>query len=201
MESFTAVTGIAAPLPMINVDTDMIIPKQYLKTIRRTGLGAHLFDELRFSPDGAEHPDFVLNRAPYRRASILIALDNFGCGSSREHAPWALADFGFRCIVAPSFADIFFNNCVNNGILCVTLPKAEVETLLRAAGTEAGALLTVDLEAQRIVGADGSTHAFEIEPKRKERLLEGLDTIALTLRREDAIASFEERRRQTAPWL
>ena len=201
MEKFTTLTGIAAPLPMINVDTDMIIPKQFLKTIKRTGLGKHAFDEMRYVDGGKENPDFVLNREPYRKASILVAYDNFGCGSSREHAPWALADFGFRCVIAPSFADIFFNNCVNNGILCIQLPKEQVEALVKDAEMGANARFTVDLEAQTITRPDGSTMTFEIEPHRKERLLNGLDFIGLTLQKDAAIADYEARRKAETPWL
>ena len=201
MEKFTTLTGIAAPLPMINVDTDMIIPKQFLKTIKRTGLGKHAFDEMRYDDQGKEKPEFVLNREPYRKAQILVAYDNFGCGSSREHAPWALADFGFRVVIAPSFADIFFNNCANNGILCIVMPKAEVEQLARDAEMGANARFTVDLEAQTITRPDGSTMAFEIEPHRKERLLNGLDFIGLTLQKDAAIADYEQRRKAATPWL
>jgi len=201
MEKFTTMTGIAAPLPMINVDTDMIIPKQFLKTIKRTGLGKHAFDEMRYGDGGKEIPEFVLNREPYRKASILVSYDNFGCGSSREHAPWALADFGFRCVIAPSFADIFFNNCVNNGILCIQLPKEQVEALVKDAELGANARFTVDLEAQTIARPDGSTITFEIEPHRKERLLNGVDFIGLTMQKDAAIASYEERRKTETPWL
>ena len=199
MERFTRLTGVAAPLPLINVDTDMIIPKQFLKTIKRTGLGAHLFEELRFEEDGRERADFVLNQTPYREAKILIAGENFGCGSSREHAPWALLDFGIRCVVAPSFADIFYNNCFKNGILPVVLPKGEVDRLM--AFGERGAVLTVDLEAQQITGADGGPIAFDIDPFRKRCLLNGLDDIALTLRKAEAIDRFEEGQRRSKPWL
>jgi 3-isopropylmalate/(R)-2-methylmalate dehydratase small subunit len=201
MEKFTKLTGIAAPLPMINVDTDMIIPKQFLKTIKRTGLGKHAFDEMRYTSDGKEIPEFVLNREPYRKASILVAYDNFGCGSSREHAPWALADFGFRVVIAPSFADIFFNNCVNNGILCIALPKEQVEQLARDAELGANARFTVDLETQTITRPDGSTMTFDIEPHRKERLLAGLDFIGLTLQKDAAIGAYEARRTTETPWL
>ena len=201
MERFSRLTGVAAPLPMINVDTDMIVPKQFLKTIRRTGLGAHLFDELRYDAGGAEKPDFVLNREPYRNASILIAEENFGCGSSREHAQWALLDFGVRCVVAPSFADIFFANCVNNGILAIVLPRDEVHALLRDAENGHNARFTVDLETRTIVRPDGSALTFEIEPERRRRLLEGLDPIGLTLRREADIAAYEARTREDRPWL
>ena len=201
MEKFATLTGVAAPLPMINVDTDMIVPKQFLKTIRRTGLGVHLFDEMRYDDDGREKPGFVLNREPYRNASILIADENFGCGSSREHAPWALLDFGIRCIVAPSFADIFFANCVNNGILAIVLPHDEVRALLRDAGGGHNARFTVDLEAQTIARPDGSTLAFEIEPERKRRLLEGLDPIGISLSKEADIAAYEARMGEDRPWL
>ncbi|MBC6439021.1 MAG: 3-isopropylmalate dehydratase small subunit [Rhodospirillales bacterium] len=202
MKKFTRLDGIAAPLPMINVDTDMIIPKQYLKTIKRTGLGTHLFDEMRYNDDGSEKPDFVLNREPYRSAEILITEDNFGCGSSREHAPWALADFGIRCIIAPSYADIFFNNCVNNGILAIELPNALVHELLKEAG-ESGpnARFSVDLHAQTITRTDGSTSAFDIEPERKHRLLEGLDPIGLSLQKEADISAYEAKTGEDRPWL
>ncbi len=201
MDKFTTLTGIAAPLPMVNVDTDMIIPKQFLKTIKRSGLGANLFDEMRYRADGSENPDFVLNRPPYREAKILIAGDNFGCGSSREHAPWALLDFGIRCVIAPSFADIFFNNCFKNGILPIALPQEEIDKLLDDAGRGANATLTVDLEAQEIRGPDGGRIAFEVDPFRKQCLLNGLDDIALTLEKADAIAAFEARQRAAMPWL
>jgi 3-isopropylmalate/(R)-2-methylmalate dehydratase small subunit len=201
MDKFTTLTGIAAPLPMINVDTDMIIPKQYLKTIKRTGLGKHLFDEMRFTPEGEEHPDFVLNKEPYRKAEILIADKNFGCGSSREHAPWALLDFGIRCVIAPSFADIFFGNCVNNGILCIELPDREVHRLMADAGLGANARFTVDLEKQAIIRPDGVEVAFEIDPARKHRLLNGLDEIGLTLQMDDDITRFERERANEQPWV
>ena len=200
MEKFTKLTGTAAPLAMVNVDTDMIIPKQFLKTIRRTGLGTHLFEELRRTPDGAEIPDFVLNQVPYRDARILIAGANFGCGSSREHAPWALLDFGIRCVVAPSFADIFFNNCLQNGILPVALPEAEVATLMDAARGGGNRTFAVDLEAQTIAWP-GGTLRFEIEPFAKQCLLEGLDGIGVTLQKAPAIDAFEAAQRQRQPWL
>ena len=201
MEPFVKLTGIAAPLRMINVDTDMIIPKQHLKTIRRTGLGRFLFDELRFTPDGAERPDFVLNRAPYRGAQILIAGENFGCGSSREHAPWALLDYGIRCVIAPSFADIFYNNCFKNGILPVRLPKAVVESLMDQAEQGANARVTVDLEACEVRAPDGTAHSFEIDAFRRHCLLEGLDDIALTLQKSAEIANFEAGQTRVQPWL
>jgi 3-isopropylmalate/(R)-2-methylmalate dehydratase small subunit len=201
MDTFTTLTGIAAPLEIINVDTDMIIPKQFLKTIKRTGLGVHLFEEMRRTPEGKEIPDFVLNREPYRRAQILVTGDNFGCGSSREHAPWALLDFGIRCIVAPSFADIFYNNCFKNGILPIRLPQAEVDKLMDDAKRGANATITVDLESQTIKGPDGGTIHFEIDPFRKECLLKGLDDIGLTLVKRPKIDTFEATQRATQPWL
>ena len=201
MEKFTTLTGVAAPLPMMNVDTDMIIPKQYLKTIKRTGLGVHLFDEMRYDDNGEEVPDFVLNRPAYREAKILVAGANFGCGSSREHAPWAIADFGIRCVIAPSFADIFYNNCFKNGILPIALPEEEVDKLMDDAERGANAILTIDLESQTITGPDGGEIRFEIDPFRKHCLMNGLDDIGLTLEKEDAIAAFEAKRGQTFPWL
>jgi 3-isopropylmalate/(R)-2-methylmalate dehydratase small subunit len=202
MQPFTKLTGIAAPLPMVNVDTDKIIPARFLKTIGRTGLGTGLFSELRYNDDGSEKPDFILNREPYRRASILIAGENFGCGSSREHAPWALLDFGIRCVIAPSFADIFYNNCFKNGMLPAVLPQAEVEALMRQAESQDDPVFTVDLEAQEIYreGAN-ERHRFEVDPFRKHCLLNGLDDIGLTLQRGDRIAAFEERQRFEQPWL
>ncbi|RMH38838.1 MAG: 3-isopropylmalate dehydratase small subunit [Alphaproteobacteria bacterium] len=201
MEKFTTVTGIAAPLPLINVDTDMIIPKQFLKTIKRSGLGKNLFDEMRYDENGNENPDFVLNKPPYRNAEILVAGDNFGCGSSREHAPWALKDFGIRVIIAPSFADIFYNNCFKNGILPITLPADEVEELMREAEKGENARMTVDLEAQTITTADGKVHRFDIDPFRKHCLLEGLDDIGLTMEKVAHIDAFEARARAERPWL
>ena len=200
MTPFTTLAGIAAPLAMANVDTDMIVPKQYLKTVRRTGLGAGLFAELRFHEDGSEKADFVLNREPWRRASILIAGENFGCGSSREHAPWALLDFGIRCILAPSFAEIFFANCANNGILAVALPADEVHALQRQA-EDGAARFQVDLAAQTVAVSGGPTVAFQIEAERKHRLLAGLDAVALGLAREAQIAAFEARMAAERPWL
>jgi 3-isopropylmalate/(R)-2-methylmalate dehydratase small subunit len=202
MQPFTKLIGIAAPLPMVNVDTDKIIPARFLKTIGRTGLGTGLFSEMRYNDDGSEKPDFVLNREPYRRAEILIAGENFGCGSSREHAPWALLDFGIRCVIAPSFADIFYNNCFKNGMLPAVLPQAEVEALMRQAESLDNAVFTVDLEAQEIYreGAN-ERHRFEVDPFRKHCLLNGLDDIGLTLQRGERIAAFEERQRFEQPWL
>jgi 3-isopropylmalate/(R)-2-methylmalate dehydratase small subunit len=201
MEKFTTLTGIAAPLPLVNVDTDMIIPKQYLKTIARTGLGRGLFDEMRYDTDGNEIPGFVLNQPAFRDAEILVTGENFGCGSSREHAPWALLDFGIRCVIAPSFADIFFNNCFKNGILPVVLPQAEVDVLMEDARKGANARMTVDLEAQTITTSDGQVIAFEVDPFRKHCLLNGLDDIGLTLEKAPAIARFEEAARITRPWV
>jgi 3-isopropylmalate/(R)-2-methylmalate dehydratase small subunit len=201
MEKFTKLTGIAAPLPLINVDTDMIIPKQFLKTIRRTGLGKHLFDEMRYGDNGHELAEFVLNREPYRKAKILIAGENFGCGSSREHAPWALLDFGIRCVIAPSFADIFYNNCFKNGILPVTLPKETVEKLMTFARSGANATLTVNLETQTVSGPDEKPIRFEIDRFLKYCLLHGLDDIGLTLEKEPEVNAYEERQKLSQPWL
>jgi 3-isopropylmalate/(R)-2-methylmalate dehydratase small subunit len=201
MDKFTTVTGIAAPLPLINVDTDMIIPKQFLKTIKRSGLGVNLFDEMRYREDGSENPDFVLNQPAYREAEILVAGDNFGCGSSREHAPWAIKDFGIRVIVAPSYADIFYNNCFKNGILPIALPQAQVDALMEDAEKGANARMTVDLEAQTITASDGATFTFQIDPFRKRCLLEGLDEIGLTLERAAAIDGFEAATAQSRPWI
>jgi 3-isopropylmalate/(R)-2-methylmalate dehydratase small subunit len=200
MEKFTRLTGVAAPLPMVNVDTDMVIPKNYLKVTERTGLGKHLFAEMRFNADGSERPDFVLNRPAWRQAEILIAFENFGCGSSREHAPWALRDFGIRCVIAPSFADIFFNNCFKNGILPLVLPKAVCVELIDDAERGANATLTIDLEAQALTRPDGERIAFEVEPSRRSRLLEGLDEIGATVARAHRIDAFEARVRRSQPW-
>jgi len=201
MQKFDKLTGVAAPLPMINVDTDMIIPKQFLKTIERSGLGKNLFDELRYEPDGREKPGFVLNKPAYRKAQILVAGDNFGCGSSREHAPWALLDFGIRCVIATSFADIFYNNCFKNGILPIRLPREDVDKLMDDAGRGANAVISVDLEQQTITGPDGGRIDFAIDAFRKHCLLNGLDDIGLTLEKAAAIDGFEARRRGTRPWL
>jgi 3-isopropylmalate/(R)-2-methylmalate dehydratase small subunit len=201
MESFTQLTGIAAPLPLMNVDTDMIIPKQFLKTIKRSGLGVSLFFDMRYGDDGRENPEFVLNRAPFRDARILIAGENFGCGSSREHAPWALMDFGIRSIVAPSFADIFYNNCFKNGILPVVLARDDVEGLLDLVARQPGTELTVRLDAQRLDAPAGRSYAFEVDPFRKQCLLHGLDDIGLTLQKAPAIGAFEARQKAQQPWL
>jgi 3-isopropylmalate/(R)-2-methylmalate dehydratase small subunit len=200
MEKFNELTGVAAPLPMINVDTDMIIPKQFLKTIKRTGLGGNLFHEMRFDANGVENPDFVLNKPAYRKAKILIAGANFGCGSSREHAPWALQDFGIQCVIAPSFADIFFNNAFKNGILLITLPQSEIDKLLDDASRGANATITVDLPNQEIRGPDGGSIAFEIDPFKKKCLIEGLDDIGLTLEKKSNIDAFEQRTQVARPW-
>jgi 3-isopropylmalate/(R)-2-methylmalate dehydratase small subunit len=201
MDKFTTLTGVAAPLPITNVDTDMIIPKQFLKTIKRTGLGKNLFDEMRYTPDGKEVPDFVLNQPAYRNAKILISGDNFGCGSSREHAPWALLDFGIRCIVAPSFADIFYNNCFKNGVLPIVLPREQIDLLLDDAERGANAVITVDLEKQEITGPDGGCIKFDVDPFRKHCLLNGLDDIGLTLEHVKSIDTYETSQRGTQPWL
>jgi 3-isopropylmalate/(R)-2-methylmalate dehydratase small subunit len=201
MQAFTELTGVAAPLPMINVDTDMIIPKQFLKTIKRSGLGKSLFFDHRYLDNGDENPDFVLNRPAYRNARILITGENFGCGSSREHAPWALLDFGIRCVIAPSFADIFYNNCFKNGILPVVLPADEVARLAAEAEQGANAVFTIDLAAQQVSTPEGRQVAFEIDPFRKHCLLHGLDDIAQTLQKAVSIQTFEERQRAEQPWL
>ena len=200
MDKFTKLSAVAAPLPMVNVDTDMIIPKQFLKTIKRTGLAKGLFYEMRFDESG-NRKDFVLDRPAYKEAGILVAGENFGCGSSREHAPWALLDAGIRCVIAPSFADIFYNNCFKNGILPIVLPQAQVDLLMDDAARGANAVVTVDLERQEITGPDGGTIAFDIDPFRKHCLLNGLDDIALTLEKEAAIDGFEARQRAAEPWL
>jgi 3-isopropylmalate/(R)-2-methylmalate dehydratase small subunit len=200
MQKFTKLTGVAAPFPLRNVDTDMIIPKQFLKTIKRTGLGKALFYELRYDQAGNENADFVLNKPAYRKAEILIAGENFGCGSSREHAPWALLDFGFRCIIAPDFADIFYNNCFQNGILAIKLPQEQVDKLLDDASRGSNATISVDLEAQEIRGPDGGVIRFDIDPFRKHCLLNGLDNIGLTLEKEKSISEFEQRYASARPW-
>ena len=191
MEKFTKLDAVAAPLNMINVDTDMIIPKQFLKTIKRSGLGKNLFDEMRYGDDGSEIEDFVLNQPAYRNAQILVAGANFGCGSSREHAPWALLDFGIKCVIAPSFADIFYNNCFKNGILPIVLPQEDIDKLMHDAARGANAGLSIDLEAQEIRGPDGGVISFDVDAFRKTCLLEGLDDIALTLKQSDEISTYE----------
>ena len=201
MEKFTSLTGVAAPLPMINIDTDKIIPKQFLKTIERTGLGRGLFDEMRFNADGSEKPEFVLNQPAYRQAKILVAGENFGCGSSREHAPWALLDYGIRCIIASSFADIFYNNCFKNGVLPLIVPEEIVAQLMEDAGKGANAVLTVDLENQTISRPDGEKVPFQIDPFRKHCLVNGLDDIALTLEKGKSIDSYEDKLKLSQPCL
>ena len=201
MDKFTKLTGVAAPLPDINVDTDKIIPADYLKTIKRTGLGVALFSEMRYLQDGSENPEFILNQPAYRDAKILVAGENFGCGSSREHAPWAILDYGIRCIISTSFADIFFNNCFKNGILPIVLPQADVDKLMGDAGRGANAVLTVDLEAQEIHGPDGGVIAFDVDEFRKHCLINGLDDISLTLQRDEKISSYEDKQAASQPWL
>ncbi len=200
MEKFTQLTGIAAPMPLVNIDTDMIIPKQFLKTIARTGLGKNLFDEMRYTLDGAEIPDFVLNQPAYRQAEILVAGENFGCGSSREHAPWALLDFGIRCVVSTSFADIFYNNCFKNGILPIVMPQEVVDVLMADARKGANARQTIDLEAQTVTTSDGQVFPFAVDSHRKHCLINGLDDIGLTLEKAAAIDSFEKRQATLHPW-
>ncbi|MEE9317479.1 MAG: 3-isopropylmalate dehydratase small subunit [Rhodospirillales bacterium] len=201
MEKFTTITGVAAPLNMINVDTDMVIPKQFLKSIKRTGFGKSLFFEMRYDADGNEIADFVLNQPQYRDAKILVAGENFGCGSSREHAPWALLDFGITCVIAPSFADIFYNNCFKNGILPIVVSKDDLDKLMDDAERGANAPLTIDLESQTIKGPDGGEIKFEIDEFKKHCLLNGLDDIALTMEHADKISSFEDGQKTTQPWL
>ncbi len=201
MDKFKKITGVAAPMPLINIDTDMIIPKLFLKTIKRSGLGVNLFDEMRYNQDGSEKPDFVLNQPAYRNAEIIIAGDNFGCGSSREHAPWALADFGIKCVVSTSFADIFFNNSFKNGLLPIVLPKEQVDILMKDAEKGANARMSVDLEAQEITTSDGAVIPFQVDAFKKHCLLEGLDDIGLTLEKKKSIAAFEEAGAQARPWV
>ena len=201
MQKFDKLTGVAAPMNMINVDTDMIIPKNFLKTIKRSGLGKNLFDEMRFDREGNENPDFVLNKPAYREAKIIVAGDNFGCGSSREHAPWALLDFGIRCVISTSFADIFYNNCFKNGILPIKVTKEQLDDLMDDAERGANATLSIDLESQTIQGPDGGEVKFEVDEFRKHLLLNGLDDIGLTLQKVDKVDSFEERQNASRPWL
>ncbi len=201
MDKFEKLSGIAAPMPLINIDTDMIIPKQFLKTIKRSGLGVNLFDEMRYDDNGNEIPDFVLNKPAYREAEIIVAGDNFGCGSSREHAPWAIKDFGIKCVIAPSFADIFFNNCFKNGILPIVLPQEQVDVLMKDAEKGANARMEIDLEAQTVTTSDGETFAFEVDAFRKHCLLNGLDDIGLTLEKKPAIESYESAAAQARPWV
>ena len=201
MEKFEKVTGVAAPMPLVNIDTDMIIPKQFLKTIKRTGLGVSLFFEMRYDLEGKEKPDFVLNKAAWRKSQIIVAGDNFGCGSSREHAPWALKDFGIKCVISTSFADIFYNNCFKNGILPIMLQQDDVDKLMSHARSGSNARITVDLENQRVEAPDGEVFTFEIDPFKKKCLLEGLDDIALTLQKAAHIDSYENSRKLSTPWL
>ena len=201
MEKFTRLTGVAAPMPLINVDTDMIIPKQFLKTIKRSGLGKNLFDELRFDDDGNENPDFVLNKPQYREAKILVAGDNFGCGSSREHAPWALLDFGIRCVISTSFADIFYNNCFKNGILPIVMPKEVVDVLMEDARKGANARMTVDLENLTVTTSDGQSFDFELDAFKRHCLLNGLDDIGQTMEKSAAIDAYEAQMVQSRPWV
>jgi 3-isopropylmalate/(R)-2-methylmalate dehydratase small subunit len=200
MEPFTKLTGIAAPLPLVNIDTDMIIPKQYLKTIKRTGLGAGLFSELRFDQDGKENPDFVLNKPAYRNAQILVAGDNFGCGSSREHAPWALLDYGIRCVISTGFADIFYQNCFQNGILPIKVTPEQLELLMDDAERGSNARLTIDLETQQIHGPDGGSISFEIDAYKKHCLLNGLDAIGTTMQKGEKISDYENKVAAARPW-
>ena len=200
MEKFDKLRGVAAPFNMINIDTDKLIPKQFLKTIKRTGLGKHLFNEMRFNEDGSEKPDFVLNKAAYRNSNIIVAGDNFGCGSSREHAPWALLDFGIKCVISTSFADIFYNNCFKNGILPIVVTKQQLDQLMDDAENGANAVLDIDLEAQEITRPNGESIIFEIDEFRKHCLINGLDDIGLTMEKEKNIDSFEKKRATEQPW-
>ena len=200
MEKFEKLAGVAAPMPLVNIDTDMIIPKVFLKTIKRSGLGVNLFDEMRYDREGNEKPDFVLNKTQYREAKILVAGDNFGCGSSREHAPWAIADFGIKCVVSTSFADIFYNNCFKNGILPVVLPQDQVDILMKDAEKGANSIIEVDLENQTIASSDGEVFSFEVDPFKKHCLLNGLDDIGLTMEKEDQITAYESTAAQMFPW-
>ena len=199
MEKFEKLAGVAAPMPLVNIDTDMIIPKVFLKTIKRSGLGVNLFDEMRYDREGNEKPDFVLNKTQYREAKILVAGDNFGCGSSREHAPWAIADFGIKCVVSTSFADIFYNNCFKNGILPVVLPQGQVDILMKDAEKGANSIIEVDLENQTIASSDGEVFSFEVDSFKKHCLLNGLDDIGLTMEKEDKITAYESKGAQMFP--
>ena len=201
MDKFEKLSGIAAPMPLINIDTDMIIPKVFLKTIKRSGLGVNLFDEMRYLDDGSENPDFVLNKPQYRETEILVAGDNFGCGSSREHAPWAIKDFGIRCVISTSYADIFFNNCFKNGILPIVLPQAQVDVLMKDAEKGSNARIEVDLEAQTVTTSDGETFAFEVDAFKKHCLLNGLDDIGLTMEKAASIDAYESKLQVSHPWV
>ncbi|PHP28348.1 3-isopropylmalate dehydratase small subunit [Limimaricola cinnabarinus] len=201
MDKFESFSGVAAPMPLVNIDTDMIIPKQFLKTIKRSGLGVNLFAEMRYDDAGNEIPDFVLNKPAYRNAEIIVAGDNFGCGSSREHAPWAIKDFGIKCVISTSFADIFFNNCFKNGILPITLPQEQIDVLMKDAEKGSNARLDIDLENQTVTTSEGESFSFEVDPFRKHCLLEGLDDIGLTMEKAGAIDSFEAQAGQARPWV
>lgn len=201
MDKFKKLSGTAAPMPLINIDTDMIIPKVFLKTIKRSGLGVNLFDEMRYLDDGSENPDFVLNKPQYREAEILVAGDNFGCGSSREHAPWAIKDFGIRCVISTSYADIFFNNCFKNGILPIVLPQAQVDVLMKDAEKGSNARIEVDLEAQTVTTSDGETFSFEVDAFKKHCLLNGLDDIGLTMEKAASIDAYESKLQVSHPWV
>ncbi|MBD9526173.1 MULTISPECIES: 3-isopropylmalate dehydratase small subunit [Paracoccus] len=201
MDKFTTLTGIAAPMPLVNIDTDMIIPKQFLKTIHRSGLGKNLFDEMRFNADGSEVADFVLNQPAWRESQIIVAGDNFGCGSSREHAPWALLDYGIRCVISTSFADIFYNNCFKNGILPIVMPAEVVDVLMEDARKGANARMTVDLENLTVTTSDGQSFGFELDPFRRHCLLNGLDDIGLTMEKSGSIDAYEAQMAQSRPWV
>jgi 3-isopropylmalate/(R)-2-methylmalate dehydratase small subunit len=201
MEKFDTLSGIAAPMDLVNIDTDMIIPKQFLKTIKRSGLGVNLFDEMRYNLDGSEIPDFVLNQPAYRDASILVAGDNFGCGSSREHAPWAIADFGIRCVISTSFADIFYSNCFKNGILPIVLPEDQRDALMKDSEKGANARIEIDLVAQTVTGSDGEIYHFEVDAFKKHCLLNGLDDIGLTMEKVGSIDAFEAAAQSSRPWV
>ncbi len=201
MDKFETLTGIAAPMPLVNIDTDMIIPKQFLKTIKRSGLGANLFDEMRFDRQGNEIPDFVLNKPQYREAEILVAGENFGCGSSREHAPWAIKDFGIKAVIAPSYADIFYNNCFKNGIIPIVLPQEQVDVLMKDAEKGANARMTIDLDAQTVTSSDGEVFNFEVDSFKKHCLMNGLDDIGLTMEKASSIETFEKAAEQARPWV
>ncbi|MDA8740284.1 3-isopropylmalate dehydratase small subunit [Rhodobacteraceae bacterium] len=201
MDKFEKLSGVAAPMPLINIDTDMIIPKVFLKTIKRSGLGVNLFDEMRYNDDRAEVPDFVLNKAQYRNAEILVAGDNFGCGSSREHAPWAIKDFGIRCVISTSFADIFFNNCFKNGILPIILPKEQVDALMKDAKKGSNARIEIDLEDQTVTSSDGEVYSFEVDSFKKHCLLNGLDDIGLTMEKVGSIDNYELKLSSERPWV
>ena len=201
MDKFEKLSGIAAPMPLINIDTDMIIPKVFLKNLKRSGLGVNLFDEMRYQDDGSENPDFVLNKPQYRETEILVAGDNFGCGSSREHAPWAIKDFGIRCVISTSYADIFFNNCFKNGILPIVLPKAQVDVLMKDAEKGSNARIEVDLEAQTVTTSDGETFSFEVDAFKKHCLLNGLDDIGLTMEKAASIDAYESKLQVSHPWV